>query len=152
MFKNRTFWIGAYIRCAAVSLVTTGLIKLASATGSASILQSADPVLYFNFRSTLILAGIVELGIGAICLIHKGTLLCSALIAWIATIFCAYRFCLMISGYHRPCPCLGNLTDAMKIPPYVADATMKILLVYLLVGGYGLVINRTYNKAKGRSI
>jgi cbb3-type cytochrome oxidase subunit 3 len=31
---------------------------------------------------------------------------------------------------------LGNLTDALHIPPQAADTAMKIILAYLLIGSY----------------
>jgi hypothetical protein len=40
-------------------------------------------------------------------------------------------------GWHKPCSCLGNLTDALHIPPQTADTAMKIILAYLLIGSYG---------------
>jgi hypothetical protein len=42
----------------------------------------------------------------------------------------------MLVGYHKPCSCLGNLTDALHIPPPMADTAMKIILAYLLIGSY----------------
>jgi hypothetical protein len=36
----------------------------------------------------------------------------------------------------KPCKCLGNLTDAIHIPPQTAESVMKITLAYLLVGSY----------------
>jgi hypothetical protein len=32
---------------------------------------------------------------------------------------------------------LGNLADALHIPPNVADGALKIILLYLLIGSYG---------------
>jgi hypothetical protein len=32
---------------------------------------------------------------------------------------------------------MGNLTDALHIPPQTADTAMKIILAYLLLGSYG---------------
>src|SRR6185312_14062433 len=103
--KNSDFWIRLYIRCAAILLIVTGLLKIFSAIGNATVLQTLDPVLHFSFRGVLISAGAVEIAIGTICLLRGQTPLCSGLIAWVATMFCAYRFCLMLSGYQKPCPC-----------------------------------------------
>jgi hypothetical protein len=57
-------------------------------------------------------------------------------LAWLSTSFLIYRFGLVWAGYHKPCPCLGNLTDALHIPPQTADTAMKIILAYLLIGSY----------------
>jgi len=44
-------------------------------------------------------------------------------------------------GWHRPCGCLGNLTDLdlLGISPHTADTIMKLVLAYLLVGSYWLL-------------
>jgi hypothetical protein len=42
-------------------------------------------------------------------------------------------------GYHKPCNCLGNLTDALHIPLQTADTAMKIVLGYLLIGSYAIL-------------
>jgi cbb3-type cytochrome oxidase subunit 3 len=31
---------------------------------------------------------------------------------------------------------MGNLADALHIPPQIADTAMKIILAYLLIGSY----------------
>ena len=58
------------------------------------------------------------------------------LVVWLATSFLVYRIGLVWVGYKKPCPCLGNLTDALHIPPQTADTAMKIILAYLLIGSY----------------
>jgi hypothetical protein len=60
-------------------------------------------------------------------------------IAWLATNFFVYRCGLWWMGWHRPCSCMGNLTDALHIRPEVADNIMKVILAYLLIGSYGLL-------------
>jgi hypothetical protein len=41
-------------------------------------------------------------------------------------------------GYRKPYGCLGNLTDALHIPPHTGDVAMKSILAYLLIGSYAL--------------
>ena len=43
-------------------------------------------------------------------------------------------------GWHKPCGCLGNLTDALGISPETADTVAKVLLAYLLIGSYALLV------------
>jgi hypothetical protein len=50
-----------------------------------------------------------------------------------------YRLGLWWMDWHRPCNCLGNLTDALHISPQAADNVMKVLLAYLLIGSYALL-------------
>ena len=49
------------------------------------------------------------------------------------------RFGLWWMGWHKPCNCLGNLTDALHLSPQTADNIMKVVLAYLLIGSYGLL-------------
>jgi len=52
----------------------------------------------------------------------------------LATNFVVYRVGLWWIGWHRPCGCLGNLTDLLGISPHTADTIMKLVLAYLLAG------------------
>jgi hypothetical protein len=78
--------------------------------------------------------------VALMCFFCRRILLPVGLVAWLATSFLAYRICLVLVGYHRPCNCMGGLTDALHIPPQVADAVMKSILAYLLAGSYATLI------------
>jgi hypothetical protein len=45
-------------------------------------------------------------------------------------------FIILTRNYHKPCPCLGNLTDALHISPQTDNPLVKIILGYLLIGSY----------------
>jgi hypothetical protein len=62
------------------------------------------------------------------------------LIGWLATSFVVYRLGLLWVGYHKPCGCLGSLTEALYLSPEAADASMKVVLAYLVVGSYATLI------------
>lgn len=123
---------------AGVLLVVTAGAKLISSNGSAHILNYADPILGISFRQIFRFVGVLELAIALVCLFGKRLELMAGLVAWLSTAFVAYRFGLWWIGYYhyRPCPCLGNLTDALHISPQTADTAMKIILAYLLIGSY----------------
>ena len=118
-------------------LCGTAIAKFLSANGSARILQSDDPIFSLSFHDIFLIAGVVELVVGSICLFSRNTKLCLGLIAWLATNFTFYHMGLLLVDYTRPCHCLGNLTDALHLSPYVADVVTKAILAYLLVGSYG---------------
>jgi hypothetical protein len=82
------------------------------------------------------MVGGIEVAVALVCIFSKRTWLPAGLVAWLATGFLAYRIGLVAVGYHRPCSCMGNLTDALHIPPQTADTAMKIILAYLLIGSY----------------
>jgi hypothetical protein len=89
----------------------------------------------FQFLNLFRIVGGIEVAIALACIFSKRTWLPTGLLAWLATSFLAYRIGLVAVGYHRPCSCMGNLTDALHIPPQTADTAMKIILAYLLIGG-----------------
>lgn len=123
-----------------VLLLMTAVAKLVSATGNAAVLLSADPILWVSFRTEFILIGGLELLVGSVCLVRKGITLRAGLLAWLSTAFAIYRAGLWVIGWHRPCPCLGNLTGTLGIRPDTADTAIKIILAYLLIGSYGTLL------------
>ena len=128
--------VSFFIHSSGILLLLTGGAKLISGNGTARILNTLDPVFFISFRHVLWMAAVAELCVAAICLFSKNRKLRAGLIALLATNFLLYRFGLYWQGYHSICPCLGDLTDALHIPPRIADTTMKIILAYLLLGSY----------------
>ena len=124
-------------RSSGALLFITAIAKLVSAGGNARILQMADPILSIPFRHVFWIVGALELIVAFICFFSKRLGLQAGFVAWLATCFLSYRLGLLWVGYHKPCSCLGNLTDALHIPPQIADDAMKIILAYLLIGSYG---------------
>jgi hypothetical protein len=121
---------------AAIILATAGIAKTWSAFGHAKYLLVTDPITRIQFGHLMLAVGILEVIIACICLFSKLQVLSLALVAWLATGFVLYRFGLWLLGWQKPCSCLGNLTDALHIPPQTADMAMKIILAYLLIGSY----------------
>jgi len=129
-----------FVISAGLILGLTGLAKLWTAFGNAKLLAIADPIIGIQFRNLMLAVGAMELVIAAVCLFTKANRLATILVAWMATNFLVYRIGLWWMGWKKPCGCLGNLTDALHIPPHTADVAIKVLLAYLLVGSYGLLI------------
>lgn len=128
--------IKCFLYSAGVLLATTAVAKFISGAGDARILQNLDPILAIPFRQVFWIAGAIELTVGLVCFFVKRLALQAALVAWLATSFLIYRLGLALVRYHKPCGCLGNLTDALHISPQIADTAMKIVLAYLLIGSY----------------
>jgi hypothetical protein len=126
-----------FLYSAGVVLLLTAAAKFISSAGSAHILSNPDPILTISFQHVFWIVGTIELTVALICLFSRQIRLQAELLAWLATSFLVYRFGLLWIGYHKPCSCLGNLTDALHIPPQTADTAMKIILAYLLIGSYG---------------
>ena len=123
-----------FLFSAGAMLVFAGLAKLLSAFGNSSYLTSADPLIGVHSRSLLLAVGGVELVVAGVCFAPRFVTPAHALVAWLAATFLVYRLGLWWIGWHKPCHCLGNLTDALHIAPGVADNVMKGVLAYLLIG------------------
>ena len=143
--------INLFIFSAGVLLLITAVAKIVSANGDARILQMPDPVLAISFRHIFWIVGIVELLVVYVCLFDRHLELQSALVGWLATSFILYRCGRWWVGYYKPCSCLGNLTDALHIPPQTADTAMKIILAYLLIGSYATLFWLWRQKRKALS-
>lgn len=129
-----------FIRSAGTILAVTGLAKVWSALTPTKILAVDDPITGLSFGHLLLAVGLIELAIAGVCLFWRSQKPSLMLIACLATNFSVYRLGLFLIGWHRPCSCMGNLTDALHIRPEVADNIMKVVLGYLLIGSYGLLI------------
>jgi hypothetical protein len=133
-----------YVRYLLVSfsviLFLSASAKVMSAFGHVRILDTNDPVFSITFRHMFWCLALLELTVSLVCIQRNLALLASGFVAWLSTCFLVYRFGLIWVAYHKPCPCLGNLTDALHISPEIGDMAMKITLGYLLVGSYGCLI------------
>lgn len=127
-------------------LLITGVAKVASATGSARVLQTSDPFLAISLRNELFLVGMLELTIACFCLLSRQPKIGTYAVAWLATGFLVYRVGLWSIGWQHPCHCMGNLSDALRMSPQVADRVMKFVLAYLLVGSYLTLASQFWNR------
>lgn len=132
--KSKSF--SFYIRSSGILLLITALAKMISATSSAQIMATLAPIINISYRDLFIMVGLAEFMVGICLLFGKNVGLQVSLLAWLSTNILIYRIGLIWVGYHKPCSCLGTLTDALHISPQAADAIMKFILAYLLIGSY----------------
>ena len=128
--------ISAFVISSGVLLTLTSVSKLISSFGTAPILNTRDPVFLISFDHLFQTVAAVELCVASVCFFGKKRILQVGLIAFLASIFLLYRFGLYWEGYHVLCHCLGNLTDALHIPPQTAETAMAVMLAYMLIGSY----------------
>jgi len=128
--------IRLFVKVAGFLLLVTAIAKLISSMGEARILKELDPVVHITFKMLFMSVGLCELIIALFCILTDKIKLQVICLAWLSTGFLLYHFAIWWIGYRKPCPCLGNLTDALHIPPQTADTAMKIILAYLLIGSY----------------
>jgi hypothetical protein len=118
----------------------TGIAKVWSGLGNSKFLAVADPIIGLKFGQLMLTVGMAEIAIALFCFFSQRQTVALGLVAWMSTNFVVYRLGLWWMHWHRPCNCLGNLTDALHISPQAADNIMKVLLAYLLIGSYGLLL------------
>jgi len=129
-----------FLLSSGVILAITGVAKVWSGLGNSKFLAVVDPIVGLKFGQLMLAVGVVEIVIALVCFFSKRQTLALGLVAWMSTNFLVYRLGLWWMDWHRPCSCLGNLTDALHIRPETADNIMKLLLAYMLIGSYGLLI------------
>jgi hypothetical protein len=140
-----------FVLSAGAILALTGIGKLWGGVGNVRLLAVIDPVMGIQFRHLLLVVGAMELAVAFVCFFTKNVRLASMLAAWLATNFMVYRLCLWWMDWKRPCGCLGNLTDALHVPPQLADTIIKVVLAYLLIGSYGLLLSQWWQGRKAKA-
>lgn len=143
--------IRLYFYAAGVILLFTAAAKFYSAFGQVAILYSKDPLTGLVFKDLLRAVGGIEAVVAIICIFCRQRLLSAVLVALLSSCFLVYRIGLAWIGFHKPCSCLGNLTDALHVAPQTADSVMKIVLGYLFIGSYAVLfwLFRRHRRAAG---
>lgn len=141
-------WTRWFLVSAGVILCATGAAKIWSGFGTVKLLEVADPIFGISFRSLMFGVGGAELAIAGVCLWSRASGFSALLVAWLGSNFLAYRMGLWGIGWKKPCGCLGNLSDALGLSPQNAEAVVKSLLVYLLVGSYGILLVSIWRRAR----
>jgi hypothetical protein len=66
------------------------------------------------------------------------------LVAWLASMFAAYRIALVILRVPRPCGCLGNAFSWITTDPLIMQRISTSLFWFLLIGSYFLLLRTTW--------
>jgi len=125
------FW---FVRSVGVLLVISSAAKIISASGSARVLATLDPIFAVSFRNVFLVVGAIELFVALICFFKLNINLKIGVITWLTLNILLYRIVLWAIGYQKPCACLGTLTEELHIQPGIADMAMKAVLAYFLIG------------------
>jgi uncharacterized membrane protein len=133
---GKTRALRLYYVFAGVLICIAAIAKIISAFGKAPILHATDPIFAIPTLRVLQIVAILELIIASVCFFGKRLRLQAAGVAFLSSNFVVYRFGLLSLGYHKPCNCLGSLTESLHISERTADLAMKIILAYLLIGSY----------------
>jgi hypothetical protein len=125
-----TFFLGSV----AAVLFITASAKLVSAFGSAKILYLPDPLLSVPYKQLLLWAAALEFAILGVLLSGAGERAKLCLVGWAAGIFVLYRVASWLLGNGTPCPCLGTLSDLLRISNGLADAVLFLFVAYMATG------------------
>lgn len=125
-----------FLVAAGIILAVTGLAKLFTVTGDTTLLRVSDPIFGVEFRYLIAMVGLTELVIAGFCFFTRWDALSTVMVAWISSGFMLYRVGIRSADWQRPCGCLGNLTDVLRIPSQIAEWISIGLLAILLVGSY----------------
>jgi len=109
---NRFFFVSA-----GILMLITSTAKLVSGFGAMHVLEVNDPILRISFRHVFWIIGSLELFIALACFFVGQTWFQAVMVAFLATNFILYRIGLVWIGWHKPCSCMGNLTDVLHISP-----------------------------------
>lgn len=119
------------VSCVLLLLVIGGA-KLGLLFKDYQFLATADPIFGIRYGSLLPLVGFAEVGLGAALLFPTEARLLS--LASFSLGLAIYRFGLWSLSYHKPCGCLGALSDYLHFDPIIVDRIMLGVIAYLLCG------------------
>jgi len=137
MLRERVVKI--YVGFVIVVLFLTAIAKFWSMTGSSGVFDEQDPITRLPFQLLMLMAATLEIGVAAVCIIAKPVYGLLS-IAWLSSLMVTYRVCLAWVGWRKPCSCLGNITDALHVDPFVADIIMRCVLGVMLLGSASLLV------------
>lgn len=129
-----------FIVAASVILFSTGVAKIVSAAGNASILGFKDPVFHVSYRSLFCFSGILELFIALGCYLMNDQIARVSTVGWFAVCVATYRLAFHCLGPARWCPCLGTLTDSLHISATMADLLLDGTLAYMIGGSIVILV------------
>lgn len=134
-------WVApAAIWLSAVAFFLASLMKIISATRSAGILASPDPIFPLSNRQVYVFVGLLE-GVVVVVLLSKWPQRVKLLlVAALSTNFLIYRLGLLWLGIDSPCPCLGNAADWLHASPKTLGLVTKLALWVLIALSYGALL------------
>lgn len=138
-----------FLRLCAIIFLVSCLGKLLAVIEGLPHLLEMDEVLPVPKRVLLTAAVVVE-AMAAIVLLRgmlseRSRLL---LVAWVASIFVAYRFIRLLTGAVLPCDCIGAFTRYMPFSARFTSAGFSVIAVGMLLGSIALF---AYTSVAGRS-
>jgi hypothetical protein len=139
----------SFIYSVAVILFVTASAKIFTATSKAQALRYPDWLFTLSNRNLFYVTGGIELAISVFLLMKNGgQRIKLALIAWLSTLFLAYRAGFWWQGVPNLCDCLGNLNQKLPVSPRTVNFVMLAVLIWLFVGSYLLLIVDIFSQSR----
>lgn len=142
--KPTARWVRRIERCflhsVAFALGSTALLKLVAAAHATGALIEPDPVFTFvQSRYVLVTAAVLELATLVLVFSQRSGYLALLVCVWLGALFVTYRFCLWLTGWVRPCFCLGIPYKWLPVDQITLDRISIALLLYMLCGSLVLL-------------
>ena len=122
------------LSCAAV-LSLTAIAKLSSAFGHAKILDFPDPLWGISNRRFLGVMAAVEFAVAALMLTRVRAEVKFLGTAWLGANFILYRVAMAILRPGKLCPCLGSVTERLRLNETTVGYVLSALAFYMFIGG-----------------
>ena len=140
--------VKAYLSSAGAILAATAAIKVASVFGVAPILDALDPLFHLRMRLLLLLVAASELVAATIIFSARSPVMGATACATMGAEFILYRTAARLMG-ERHCPCLGTVTQWLRIDDARVVGLLWATAAYLFAGGL-LVLYQHQRQSKAR--
>ena len=136
------------VPAAGVLFVVVGLAKVASVFGGAELLGKPDPVFGFMWRELMVVAGLVEIAVGLVCLLGKSRLFRAGSLLFLGSGLLMYRGMYWGAGAEGACPCWGGLLEQVRTDHGKENWMAASILVYILLAGFAGVGTLGFGKRR----
>ena len=116
--------------------VVVGLAKVASVFGELELLGKPDPVFGFMWWELMVVAGLVEIAVGLVCLLGKSRLFRAGSLLFLGSELLLYRGMYWGAGAKGSCPCWGGLLEWVGMDRGEGNWMATSVLVYTLLAGF----------------
>ncbi len=137
-----------FFNISSVFLFFTAAFKIISLLSAENYLSNPDPLFSFvPLFFTLLLASVLEIGVGCLLLLLDSIMNKAILILWLSILFIGYRFGLL---YYRlswyDCNCMGTLSKWSGLSEKTVSIFSLSLLAFLFLGSLLVIISRIFKK------
>lgn len=127
-------------------LIFTAVAKFEVILNNSILLQIITPIFNLSLYSLLLIAAQIEFALGTLFLSSYPSILSGTVLGTFTLILIVYRTVLLITKWHLPCGCFGNITRIIGISNRTVDLISWIIIG--LFSGYSLFLTYSHIKSK----